>query len=349
MNLITDPAANTRRPPLLHSSRSNLLYESRVLTLFLVTLSLEIIWWALAWILLHTYPTYRPGINLPSNRTISIVTGVSIALAFIIPVVIPIGSLGTRIANAFDDGSGSYLFTQGISRRRWLVTNLLAAFLMTAILSAVSAIGFRFLVAPHLLSSIPPYWSYFLELGPATIGYSLILTALACLVGLVTKAPTVTTLISILLALLLLPIGINISLRLLPTDSTSGPYLLTGVAALKVNGEPPGSNRYNAVAFNSLSPPVNSFGISTTYLNHGRQMDFLQMITLQNHCASPNGALNVASSKPACQELRSIREVITYQPASHFNPLQWRMLALSIIVTAFLGLLGYLLIDRLRI
>ncbi|WP_298347300.1 hypothetical protein [Ferrimicrobium sp.] len=349
MNLITDPSTNTRRPPLLHSSRSNLLYESRVLTLFLVTLSLEIIWWAIAWILLHTYPTYRPGVNLPMNRTISIITGVSIALAFIIPVVIPIGSLGARIANAFDDGSGSYLFTQGISRRRWLVTNLLVALSMTAVLSIVSASGFRFLVAPHLLSPTPPYWSYFFELGPAAIGYSLILTAMTCLLGLVTKAPTVTTLISILLALLLLPIGINISLRLLPTDSTSGPYLLTGVAALKANGGPLGSNVHNAVAFNSLSPPVNSDAISTTYLDHGRPMDFLHMITLQNHCASADGQLNVASSKPACQELRSIREIITYQPASHFTPLQWRTLALSIIVTAFLGLLGYLLIDRLRI
>ncbi|WP_298207703.1 hypothetical protein [Ferrimicrobium sp.] len=349
MNLITDPAANARRPPILRSSRGNLLYESRVLTLFLITLAFEVIWWSLAWILLHAYPAYRPGVNLPSNRTISIITGISIVLAFVIPIVIPLGSLGSRVADTFDRNSGTYLFTQGISRRRWFATNLLVALVMTAILSTVSASGFRFLVAPHLLGPIPPYWIYFFELGPATIGYSLTLSGLACLVALITRAPTLTTLIGIILALVLIPTGYTLSEHLLPTDSTSGPFLLTGTAALRVDGAPPGSNASNAIAFNSLSPPTGSQQVSATDLEHNKVIGLVRAIAMETHCASSNGRLDVKSSKPACKELRSIREVIVYQPASHFNPLQWMTLATSMIVTAFFGAIGYLLIDRLRI
>jgi|GEM_PF-4273431 len=345
MILVTDPATNSRRPRLTRVIRTSLRYESNILRLFVITLGVLLAFWIFAWIELHGYPASA----LKSPTTVqSRITAVASFLIVVAPLVIPIGSLGPRIADAFDAGFGSYLFTQGISRRRWLVVELIIASVMTTVLAIVSACGFRFIVAPHAGNIGLPDWGQFFTVGPSVIGIGLAVTAVVTLLALYAKAPTVTQLLGVIAFVAILFFGSFLYPRLLTPDQVSGPYVIAGQAALRANGITNASpaEAANAVAFNNVATPTNADVVFQTYAEHHHPINFLTLIKIEARCALPDGKLNLSRPVAACRELRSITTTIDYQPASRYDPLEWLMTliltGLALIFVAF----SYTIIDR---
>lgn len=346
--------SHDERPSTIRVLRVALTKESRLLYFFIAAVIAEAAWWTFADLALrHVRVTH-----LEFNSSFTIATSVanpllfalatvfSTLIALVVPLLVPVISLAPRIAGVFDRDTGTFLFTQGVTRRRWLTIHLVSALVATAMLTLISALCYRAIVLPHVGGAIVPYWKYFLTIGPEAIGLALAVTSLSCAGALALRSLGAAAFTSILLGLVLLYGGMALYPNLVSPSVVKAPLILTGAAARRIEspssvviqggGPPVGSAIPESQpkgtlpnwTFNDISVPQSGDFLRETNLLESHVIGNSSLNGLEMRCLGPNLQERFFFRKPACESLKAVKEELFYVPASKFGELQWLMLAL---------------------
>ena len=248
-----------------------------------------------------------------------------IGLIFAAPVITGIFWGAPLIAREFETGTYRLAWTQGITRTRWLAVKLaltgLAAIAVTEALSLMQAwwadpIG-RAIGHGGTTSSIlftgPFGPALFATHGIAPLGYAAFAFTLGAATGaLIRRAVPAMAVTLAVFAAVQIAIPLAVRPHLLPPSRAvvSGPSFFQAAAmsigtltASTVPGQP-GAWIVSSGAINASGQPVSTIPGAC-----------LPGSPVKEKAATPNMG--------ACMASRGIREVITYQPASRYWPLQW--------------------------
>ncbi|MEX6430391.1 hypothetical protein [Ferrimicrobium acidiphilum] len=341
----TTSQSNTIRPSLARQLRGALSLESRLLRLYLVLLTVEVIWWGFAWLYLRGLsPTsyavlsnVGPGVYM---GTVARIQEISDALIMVTPPLLAILSLAPSIAQQLNDKSASFSLTQTLTKFRWLTLRLVPALAMGAVLSLVSGLAYTFLVAPHLPGSLPPDWAYFMVTAPVVVGVTILLTLIAALLAILIRKSLTTSVVTLIIYLVIVSVGTGLYPHLLPASTATTPYLSPHLDAKPTQVISPGP------------APLNSNVFGETYLLRGESIPFQRVMNATSKCLRPNnsGLMRENSpNNPACEFLRSVTYRLEYQPASNYYPLAWVMFGLLVSLSALVCIGIALYLRRLQL
>ncbi|WP_298339460.1 ABC transporter permease [Ferrimicrobium sp.] len=344
-----------KRPSMIHVLGVALTKESRLLYFFIAAVICEGAWWTFADLALRHVQIIRVGsssgftsaTSAANPQLVALASVFSTPIALLVPLLIPVISLAPRIAGVFDRKTGTFLFTQGVTRRGWLTVHLLAALVATAILTLISALCYRTIVLPRDGGATAPYWHHFLIFGPEAIGLALAVTALSCAGALLIRSLGTAAFVSILIGLVLLFGGTALYPNLVSPSVVKGPMIVTGAAARRletqrggaviqssgppVSGQVAESQSKAALpdwTFNSFSVPQSGDLVGVTNLLGGHVIGNSALNTLETRCLGMNYQAKFLSHKPACDSFKTVQEELFYVPASKFGELQWLVFAI---------------------
>jgi hypothetical protein len=248
-----------------------------------------------------------------------------IGLILVAPVITGIFWGAPLIARELETGTYRLAWTQGVTRTRWLVVKLaftgLAAMAVTEALSLMytwwadpiaRAVGHGG-TASSILITGPFGLALFATHGIAPLGYSAFAFTLGTAAGaLIRRAVPAMAITLAIFAAVQVAMPLWVRPHLVPPNRTvvSGPSFFQAV-----------SMNIGTLTATTVPGQPEAWILSSRAINASGQ----PVSTIPDACL-PGSPVNgkIASANPgACMASRGIRETITYQPASHYWPIQW--------------------------
>lgn len=282
-------------------------------------------------------------------------------LARAVPALIGIFWGAPLLAREFETGTYRLAWTQGVSRRRWLLDKLaVGAFVSVALASLLSLTITWWYRSRDLVSTTP--FQVFDRRDVAPIAYTLFGFAAGVLLGAIVRR-TLPAMAATLAVFVFVRIAISIWIRphllaprhailsLLRSGPTSGAQLGIGSS----NGGP-------VHLFIQAAGPGNSWTLSTALVTtSGQHVSSGQVAAfLHRHCAKaitaapPPGAniTHAPAADPASRCLRLVSHTydaaITYQPGSRYWTFQWLEAGIFVVLALLAGLATFWLVARRR-
>ena len=239
----------------------------------------------------------------------------------LVPVLIGIFWGAPLLSRELETGTFRLVWTQGVTRSRWLVTKLALVGL-----AAVAVAGFVTLTITWWYRVLDPLttnqYAVFDSRDIAPIGYALFAFAAGALIGAIVPriVPAMATTIGVF-AIARVAVALWVRPRLLPATHTSVPL---GPGQIVLRTTPLGST----LTVNSQgSGPSNSWTLSSQLVttsgrvtSSGQVASFVQQRCPSVGSPSPNGSVNRTCLRHA---LGFFHILVTYQPVSHYWTLQW--------------------------
>ncbi len=259
-----------------------------------------------------------------------------IAVSYLTPALIGIFWGAPLIAREFEAGTHRLAWNQSVTRTRWTVVKLglvgLAAMATAGLLSLMvnwwarpidEAIGYGSSTSPDSFSRITPL--IFDGRGIAPLGYATFAFALGVAASVVLRRTVPAMAVTLLIfAVVQLLVPAFIRPHIFPPDRLTVPITAT-TTGLDFRGTQAGMT------------------VAGGYSKPGAWILSDQTITPAGHAFAmphpPQACLGNGSPQPCLNWLASqhLRQLVTYQPASRFWPLQWTELAIYLVLAAGLG------------
>lgn len=284
-------------------------------------------------------------------------------LARAVPALIGIFWGAPLLAREFETGTYRLAWTQGVSRRRWLLDKLGIGALVSAVLSGALTVMITWWYRSRDQVSTSPF-QVFDRRDIAPIAYALFAFAVGVLLGALIRR-TLPAMAGTLAVFVLARIAVSIWIRphlmapkhLVSTLLPSGRTLAAQLAIGSSNGGP-------VHVFVQAAGPGNSWTLSTGLVTPtGQRVSPAQLNAfLHQHCANalanvpppPGGGkiTHAASADPGRQCLRLVAHTydvsITYQPATRYWIFQWLEAAIFVALALIAVLATFRTVARRR-
>jgi hypothetical protein len=247
------------------------------------------------------------------------------------------------IAREFETGTFRLAWTQGISRSRWLAAKLgvvgAVAMIVAGLLSALVTWWSRPLGRASLLDRLS--YGAFHTSGIVPVGYTAFAFALGVLAGLLIRRTLPAMAVTLIIfAGVQFAVPVYLRPHLIPPVTTTAPLNVASVVEWGVTdaGRPGGGNLFVATA-----PSV-----------PGAWMVSSEIVTPAGRPAATEpatAACGANATRQSCQTYVAglrLRQVLTYQPASRYWPLQWYETGIYLAAALLLAGLCFLSIRRGR-
>jgi ABC-type transport system involved in multi-copper enzyme maturation permease subunit len=289
--------------------------------------------------------------NLAFERFDTVLYQAGLALLYAVPPVIGAFWGAPLISRELETGTYRLVWSQGISRRRWLAVKVgltgLAAMAVTGVLSLAvtwwaDPIDDAMNSGQNSNLFLPPMFPpVFAARGLVPIGYAAFAFALGVAVGLVVRRTLVAlaiTLAAVILVQLLTPSFVR-PLLMAPTES----YITAtqeNVRGFMISGD---ESEPDVKAIEVTTGSVGAWKISDETVDRsGKAQDLLPTWVIKCGPATPNGPPHTEQERSACfQRLadEGYRQHVEYYAADRFWALQWREFRLFLLLA--LGLTGF--------
>jgi hypothetical protein len=272
----------------------------------------------------HAYEVAKTNFGSCANACVSFSnaqkdgTWVSVGLA-IVPLLVGL-VLGTPIvATEFENKTNRLAWSQGMTRTTWLVRTWSVLAVGTVILMSVLVL-FTQWWATHIVTSggnggalIQP--QQMLITGVDPIGEALLALTLGMFIGIIARrylSPYATSVV------LIIAVGVAIQWFALP-------HLASRTFKATVDG---GLPHY----------PRNAWNVGTGLLRIHAGHNSVSIASAVKYCMSPHSGpvSKVGANQWACLAIRNVRQVIFFQPESHYWTLQWREAGIYVVLAGLL-------------
>ena len=249
-------------------------------------------------------------------------------LTLVVPLLFGLFWGAPLVAKEFEDGTQNLAWTQGVSRRRWLGSNLLWVFAAAAVWAAAMAILVSWWHTPE--NAIDTRFSTFDIQGVAPIAYALFAVALGIAVGSVVRR---------VVPAMAVTLGTFIGVRALIAFYLR-PHYLAPVRKVFTLGSAGGAPKGGGA-------PTGSWVISSGLVGPGGQfyaggIDLRAMPTPCRDLLANNGPRVVSP----CMASHGFHQVVTYQVAGRFWTFQAMEAALFVLLAAALVAVTYRMVLR---
>jgi ABC-type transport system involved in multi-copper enzyme maturation permease subunit len=272
-------------------------------------------------------------------------------LLIVVPALIGIFWGAPLIARELETGTYQLAWNQSVPRTRWLAVKLVG-------------VGLVALLATGVLSLLLTWWAgpldqiqgsrfgamTFATRDIAPLGYALFAFALGTTTGLLLRRtiPAMAVTLAVFIAVQIL-VPITIRPNLLP--STTVTVKINQATMSQANGIQ-GSNGGNNFYISGLDVPTGAWVLSDSSVQTASGQD--ESMQVVNSClpqpgtapTSPN--IDPFTQFGACVASDDLHETVTYQPASHYWPLQWFETGIFLALTGLLSGCCFWFIRRRR-
>ena len=236
-------------------------------------------------------------------------------LTMVVPLLFGLFWGAPLVAKELEDGTHALAWTQGVTRRHWLTTNVAWVLLAAAVWGAGMAVLVSWWRTPE--NALGTRFDAFDVQGLVPVAYSLFAVALGIAVGSLFRRvlPAIATTLGVFVAV---RVAIGVYLR---------PHLITPLAS--------------SASLASGGAPAGSWVISSGIVGpHGQQLGRGIDISQMPAACLPGGAAG-KSNVLGCLMSHGFRQVVTYQPAGRFWAFQGIEGAIFVALTAALLGLAY--------
>jgi ABC-type transport system involved in multi-copper enzyme maturation permease subunit len=273
-------------------------------------------------------------------------------LLVVVPALIGIFWGAPLIARELETGTYQLAWNQSVTRTRWLGVKL-------------AGIGLLTLVTTGLLSLLLTWWAgpldqiqgdrfgamTFATRDIAPLGYALFAFALGTTAGLLLRRtiPAMAVTLAVFIALqIFMPTAIRPNL-LPSTTVTVKLDEATMAQANGIQGNPGNGDTFN---ISGIDVPAGAWVLSDSSVRNASGQD-VSMQSVNRCLPQPGTAPNTPNINPftqfgACVASDDLHETVTYQPASHYWPLQWFETGLFVVLSGLLSGFCFWFIRRRR-
>src|ERR1700678_271728 len=249
-------------------------------------------------------------------------------LVIVLPAIVGIFWGAPLVARELETGTYRLVWTQGVTRERWLAVRLSMIGLASVALAGLLSLMVTWWSSPIDRVNMNQFTSVFDQRGVVPIGYAAFAFALGVTAGLITRR-TLPAIAATLVAFTAVRIFVTFLVRphlMAPVRTTSALHMTAGMSynqtnngALTVLGAKPG-----AWVFSAQIVDASGHAVTGDFLGRGA-------------CLQSRGS-------PAC--IGKLRGVLVYQPASRYWAFQWYEMAIFVGLALILGGLCFWLVRR---
>jgi hypothetical protein len=246
-------------------------------------------------------------------------------LAFLVlPVLSGLFIGAPLLAREFEQGTDQIVWTQGITRRRWLLVKLAVLGSVTAVMAGILAVAGQEWSTSHPDNSYNQWFAFDIQ-GPEFVAYALFSFALGVAAG-AAIGRTVPAMAAVLVSF----VGAR-----------------AAIAIARRNFLPPVETELSGPLFNGQGQAW-MIGNQRPTDMHGNTISLDQFNQVTNACLSPVSGVKPGNfDLPACWHEHGVKLLQTYQPAERFPLFQGIETAIFVLAAiALLGLAAWLVRRR---
>jgi hypothetical protein len=249
-------------------------------------------------------------------------------LVVVLPAIVGIFWGAPLVARELETGTYRLVWTQGITRTRWLAARLGMIGLASAAVAGLLSLMVTWWSSPIDRVNMNQFTSVFDQRGIVPIGYAVFAFALGVAAGLLiqhTLPAMATTLVAYVAVRVLITFWVRPHL-MAPVRTTSGLQMTAGMTYIQTNNGPLGviGAKPGAWVFSDQIVDTSGHPVTGNFLGRGA-------------CLQSRGSA-------AC--IGKLREVLVYQPASRYWAFQWYEMAIFVGLAVALGGLCFWWIRR---
>jgi len=274
-------------------------------------------------------------------------------LVTVVPILLGVFWGAPLVAREMESGTYRLAWTQGVTRVRWIVVRLALVVAVAVVITAVLSVATTWWQSPVDRLNNSPFNSFETrDLVP--VAYAAFAVALGALLGAILRRTVLAMAATLaIFAGVRVAVGQWIRPRLFaPLDVVNARFIAPSLTGTQVSIRPPSADDWvlsndvvnasgRVIGQNGGIGPNGSFGLNVS--NNGSAI-----LHGVGHCPNrlpiPPGGVRSGNPSPAtqaaiqhCVDSFHLRQVLTYQPASRYWPLQWSEAAIFLALAIALG------------